>query len=331
MEQQRERARASWKGAEKAQIAPAYQELLEQGRTQFLGYSELEATSRVVGLLVDQQLVENVAAGHEGRTGARPDAVLRRGRRTGGRPRRALLADRREGGGCRDGAIPAVPGLTVHRVDDARAACASATSLRAEVECRLRRRHHAQPHRDAPAARRAAPGARHARQAGRQRGGARPPALRLHATTPRWIAPRSTRSSGWSTSRSCATPPVTRTSWSSTRRSPPARWRCSARSTARRCAWSACPASAGNCAAARTCSAPATSALCKIVYEGSISAGVRRIEAVTGDGALRQFQETADALQQHRRADARLRARAASEHVEKLLASRSTLERRSSN
>ena len=33
MDRQRERARASWKGAEKAQIAPVYQKLLTKGRT----------------------------------------------------------------------------------------------------------------------------------------------------------------------------------------------------------------------------------------------------------------------------------------------------------
>ena len=63
MDQQRERARASWKGAEKGAVAPAYQKLLEQGRTKFLGYEELEATSRVIGLLVDKQLVDRVPAG----------------------------------------------------------------------------------------------------------------------------------------------------------------------------------------------------------------------------------------------------------------------------
>jgi alanyl-tRNA synthetase len=38
--------------------------------------------------------------------------------------------------------------------------------------------------------------------------------------------------------------------------------------------------------------------ICKIVYQGSISAGVRRIEAITGAGALRRFQEAQARLAQ---------------------------------
>ena len=59
--------------------------------------------------------------------------------------------------------------------------------------------------------------------------------------------------------------------------------------------------------------------MCKIVYEGSISAGVRRIEAITGEAALRQYQETTGAL---RRIAEMMHAAEPElvEHVEKLLA-----------
>jgi alanyl-tRNA synthetase len=66
--------------------------------------------------------------------------------------------------------------------------------------------------------------------------------------------------------------------------------------------------------------------LCKVIYEGSISAGVRRIEAISGEGALRRFQEAQTSL-------AKLaQLTRANEHdlidsFEKLLAQQKTLER----
>ena len=66
--------------------------------------------------------------------------------------------------------------------------------------------------------------------------------------------------------------------------------------------------------------------VCKIVYEGSIAAGVRRIEAVTGEGALRQYQETSGAV---RRIAEMVQAAEPElvEQVEKLLATEHALEK----
>jgi alanyl-tRNA synthetase len=65
--------------------------------------------------------------------------------------------------------------------------------------------------------------------------------------------------------------------------------------------------------------------VCKIVYEGSISAGVRRIEAITGEGALKRFQ---GAQKELARVASMIHAPEAElvEQVEKLLAKEKSLE-----
>jgi alanyl-tRNA synthetase len=66
--------------------------------------------------------------------------------------------------------------------------------------------------------------------------------------------------------------------------------------------------------------------LCKIIYEGSISSGTRRIEAITGIGALSKFQETIRSL--HLVADA-IHAPQSDllDHVEKMVEENKSLEK----
>ena len=67
--------------------------------------------------------------------------------------------------------------------------------------------------------------------------------------------------------------------------------------------------------------------LCKIVYEGSISQGVRRIEAITGEEALRRFQQTFASL--HRAAHViNTPENKLIDELEKLLEERKSLEKR---
>jgi len=119
MEGQRERARASWKGAEKGAVVPAYQKLLEQGRTKFLGYTELEAQSRVIGLLIAQgnvkQPVDSLPAG------VRAEAVFDQTpfyAEAGGQvgDRGALYSLAGDKVADVETAFAGVPGLTVHGI-----------------------------------------------------------------------------------------------------------------------------------------------------------------------------------------------------------------------
>ena len=67
MDKQRERARASWKGADKAHIAPIFSQMQQQfGRTKFVGYDTQTAESKVLAILVDQKPVDRIEKGTAG-------------------------------------------------------------------------------------------------------------------------------------------------------------------------------------------------------------------------------------------------------------------------
>ncbi|MBI4472779.1 MAG: alanine--tRNA ligase, partial [Acidobacteria bacterium] len=70
LEKQRERARQSWKGDEGG-TNPLYQKFSEEGGTPFLGYQTVRSTSRVIGIIKDEQLVSSIE-GH----GAAAEVVL---------------------------------------------------------------------------------------------------------------------------------------------------------------------------------------------------------------------------------------------------------------
>ena len=180
MEHQRERARASWKGAEKGAVVPAYQALLEQrGRTKFLGYSEVEATSRVVALIVDKQQVERVAAGTKAELVLDQTPFYAESGGQVGDHGVSVLGDGREGGGCGDG-IPGGSGAdgAPHRdaCGDGGGRYAARGGGGAAARCDA-----AQSYGDAPAARVAAAGAGDAREAGGICGGSGAAAFRFHA------------------------------------------------------------------------------------------------------------------------------------------------------
>jgi len=67
LEKDRERAKATWKGVSKEVASPAYQQLAEKQRTEFVGYSQTTATGcRIVGIVSRQGLVDDLPAGAEG-------------------------------------------------------------------------------------------------------------------------------------------------------------------------------------------------------------------------------------------------------------------------
>lgn len=66
MEEQRKKAREHWKGSGEEVVDSVYRELLEQnGAVKFIGYNEMQASSKVVALLHDGEQVSQARAGEQ--------------------------------------------------------------------------------------------------------------------------------------------------------------------------------------------------------------------------------------------------------------------------
>jgi alanyl-tRNA synthetase len=176
MQRQRERARASWKGAEKGAVATAYQDLLAKGKTRFLGYERLEAELGGDGSAGEPRAGGRGGGGRRGGTGAGPDAVLRGDRRPGRRPGTAGAPGHRGNGGGGDDGISGGAGFK-RAPDPGGGAPAPGRTSASPRRSGPPAGDDAESHRHAPVARRVAPGAGDPRQAGGQRGRAAPAAV----------------------------------------------------------------------------------------------------------------------------------------------------------
>jgi alanyl-tRNA synthetase len=323
MEQQRERARASWKGAEKAAVTPAYQRLLEQGRTKFLGYSELESTSRVIGLIVDREAVPQVAAGEKAElVFDQTPFYAEAGGQVGDHG--ALYAVSGEKVADVETAFAGVPGLTVHRIT-AHAPIAVGDVLRADVAAPLRdatRRNHTATHL-LHASLRTVLG-KHVKQAGSV---VDPGRLRFDFThyahldhaeieeVERLMNEQILKNSAVQTDilpldQAIATGAMA----------------LFGEKYGEQVRVVTVPGFSRELCGGTHVQRTGDIGVCKVVYEGSISAGVRRIEAITGETALRQYQETSGAVKRVAEM-VKVSEPALIEHVEKMLANERALQK----
>jgi alanyl-tRNA synthetase len=321
MEQQRERARASWKGAEKGAVVPAYQKLLEQGRTRFLGYTDLESTSRVIGLLREKLAVDEIPESAHGELIFDQTPFYAE---TGGQvgDRGALYSAEGVKVADVETVFPGVPGLSVHRIL-AHAPVRVGDVLRAEVAVPLRdatRRNHTATHLLHAALRQVL--GTHVKQAGSV---VEPGRLRFDFThyaaldraeleeVERLMNQQILRNEGVETNilpldQAIATGAMA----------------LFGEKYGEEVRVVTVPGFSRELCGGTHVRRTGDIGVCKIVYEGSISAGVRRIEAITGEGALHLYQETSGAL---RRIAEIVRTSEPEliEHVEKLLANERAL------
>ena len=323
MQQQRERARASWKGAEKGAVVPAYQKLLERGRTRFLGYTDLESTSRVIGLLVDKQPVDVVPAG------AKAELVFDQTpfyAETGGQ-----VGDRGDLYGAAGDRVaevetvfPGVPGLSVHRILT-HAPIAVGDILKAEVAAPLRdatRRNHTATHLLHAGLRQVL--GKHVKQAGSV---VEPGRLRFDFTHYTGLdRAELDEVERLMNEQILKNTPVDTNILPLDQAIATGAMALFGEKYGEEVRVVSVPGFSRELCGGTHVRRTGDIGVCKVVYEGSISAGVRRIEAITGEAALRQYQESTDAI---RRIAGMIKASEPElvEHVERLLAGDRALEK----
>ena len=293
MNQQRERARASWKGAEKGAIAPAYQQLAARGRTKFLGYGQLEASSRVIGLLVNREPVDSVEPGSQA------EVVLDQTpfyAETGGQvgDRGVLRTVAGDTVADVETVYPPVPGLSVHRVK-ALAPIRIGDELRAEVAPALRHstmRNHTATHLLHAALRQVL--GTHVKQAGSV---VEPARLRFdfthYAPMDRAEIDEVERLMNQEVLHNIQVQTDIMPLESAIQTGAMALF---GEKYGEEVRVVSIPGFSKELCGGTHVSRTGDIGVCKIIYEGSISAGVRRIEAITGEAAIRQYQEFNDSL-----------------------------------
>ncbi len=325
MEGQRERARASWKGAQQAQIAPVYQDLAEKRRTRFVGYDALESSNcRVVALVVGQRLVDAIGQGE------RAELILdetpfyaEAGGQVGDTGSLYSLESGQEVARV-ENTYAAIPGLTAHSIS-ARAPIRTGDRLRAVVDASSRRatmRNHTATHLLHAALRKVL--GPHVKQAGSV---VDPGRLRFDFThyasldqaeldeVERLMNDEILRNTDVQTDLMDLDQALTTGAMA-----------LFGEKYGEMVRVVSVPGFSRELCGGTHVRRSGDIGLSKIVYEGSISAGVRRIEAVTGEGALHRFQQTSrflDTLAQMLRSpEAEL-----AEQVDRLLQHEKALER----
>ena len=289
MDKQRERARASWKGAEKSHIAPVYSRLQQKGRTKFLGYEATSAEdSKVIALVVSEQLVDAVEAGTDAELVLdRTPFYAESGGQVGDRGQ--LLSKSGERVADVKTTYAAVPGLSVHRIT-AHAAIKVGDVFYAQVEAPARystMRNHTATHL-LHAALRTVLGT-HVKQAGSV---VEPGRLRFDFTHYTAMdAEEIAEVERLVNEQVLRNTPVTTDVMELENAIATGAMALFGEKYGERVRVVQVPGFSRELCGGTHVERTGDIGICKVVYEGSISAGVRRIEAITGSGALDRFQQ----------------------------------------